>query len=93
MNNEFNKLEYKDYIEGTRKLLQHSSRETEPYNVTVSGRSFIVLPNVFSPKYFNDTELFANNLPVVHGEEMLEIGPGTGVISIIAAYTYCMPLF
>jgi release factor glutamine methyltransferase len=86
MSNEFNKLEYKDYIEGTRKLLQHSRSETEPYNVTVSGRSFIVLPNVFSPKYFNDTELFANNLPVVHGEEMLEIGPGTGAISIIVAY-------
>jgi len=34
----------------------------------------------------NDTELFANNLPVVDGEEMLEIGPGTGVISITAAY-------
>lgn len=79
-------LEYKDYIEGTRKLLEQSKTETETYQVSVSGRDFIVLPNVFSPKYFNDTELFANNLPVRNGEELLEIGPGTGAISVIAVY-------
>ncbi len=80
------KLEYRDYIEGTRKVLEQSKSETEPYKVAVSGKEFIVFPNVFSPKYFHDTELFADNFPVREGEEMLEIGPGTGAISIIAVY-------
>ena len=79
-------LDYKDYIEGTRKVLEQSKTETEPYRVTVSGKEFVVFPNVFSPKYFNDTELFADNFPVRDGEEMLEIGPGTGAISILAIY-------
>src|SRR3989338_3764874 len=80
------KLAYKNYIDGTREVLEQSKTETEPYRVTVSGKEFIVLPNVFSPKYFHDTELFAENFPVQSGEEMLEIGPGTGVISIVAIY-------
>ena len=79
-------LKYKDYIEGTRKVLDESKAETEPYKVIVCEKEFIVLPNVFSPKYFHDTELFAENFPVQSGEEMLEIGPGTGVISIVAIY-------
>ncbi len=80
------KLEYKDYIEGTRQILEQSKLEKEPYKTVVSGREFIVYPNVFSPKYFHDTELFAQNLPVQNGEEMLEIGSGTGAISISAIY-------
>src|SRR3989344_6029451 len=79
-------LEYKDYIEGTRKVLEQSKTETAPYRVIVSGKEFIVFLNVFSPKYFSDTELFADNFPVRDGEEMLEIGPGTGAISILAVY-------
>ena len=66
-------LEYKDYVEGTRKVLEDSKKEEEPYTVTVCGREFKVLPNVFSPKYFFDTELFAENFPLVEGEEILEI--------------------
>src|SRR3989338_344677 len=79
-------LEYIDYLECTRKILEQSNAETESYKVTILGKEFIVYPNVFSPKYFNDTELFAENLPVKKGEELLEIGPGTGAISIIAVY-------
>ncbi len=80
------KLEYKDYIEGTRKVLDQSKQEKEPYTATVCNKDFVVFPNVFSPKYFYDTELFAQNFPVRNGEVMLEIGPGTGAISIIAVY-------
>lgn len=79
-------LRYSDYIDGTRKLLEQSKAETESYTVTVLEKEFIVDPNVFSPKYFKDTELFAKNLPVRKGEEMLEIGSGTGAMSIIAIY-------
>jgi release factor glutamine methyltransferase len=52
----------------------------------VAGKEFLVYPNVFSPKYFNDTELFAMNLPLRDNEQMLEIGPGTGAVSIISLY-------
>lgn len=79
-------LPYADYIQGTRLILEQSQGEKEPYEAVVSGKTFIVFPNVFSPKYFYDTELFADHLPIREGEEMLEIGPGTGAISILAAY-------
>ena len=78
-------LKYEDYLDGTRKILEESQKEKIPYKVKVCGNEFIVLPNVFSPKYFFDTELFAIHLPVNPGEDILEIGPGTGAISIIAA--------
>lgn len=80
------KREYKDYIEGTRKVLDQSKPEKEPCTATVYGRDFVVLPNVFSPKYFHDTELFAQHFPVRNDEVMLEIGPATGAIAIIAVY-------
>lgn len=77
---------YEDYLLGTKQILEESKKEKVPYMANVCGREFIVLPNVFSPKYFYDTELFAENLPVNKGEEILEIGPGTGAVSITAVY-------
>lgn len=82
---EAKKLEYKDYVEGTRQILEESKKEKEQYLATVCGREFVVKPNVFSPKYFFDTELFAEHFPIREGEEILEIGPGTGAISITEA--------
>ena len=81
-----NQTSYNKYTAGTGQILKKSQQEKKRYTVKVLNREFIVLPNVFSPKYFNDTELFAKNLPVATGEEMLEIGSGTGAISITAAY-------
>lgn len=78
------KLDYKDYLEGTKKVLEKSKLEREKYTVMIMDKEFVVYPNVFSPKYFRDTELFAENFPVNNNEEMLEIGSGTGIISIIA---------
>ena len=84
--NSKNQLNYQDYIDGTRQILEESRKEATSYKTVVAGREFIVLPNVFSPKYFNDTELFAQHLPVVKGEVVLEIGPGTGAISVTAIF-------
>ena len=81
-----NKHNYQQYLDGTNQILQQSKRENNPYTVTVLGRKFIVYPNVFSPKYFYDTEIFAEHLPITKGEALLEIGPGTGVISITAVF-------
>lgn len=79
------KLSYQDYLEGTAKILHESEAETKKYEVEILGRKFVVYPNVFSPKYFLDTEFFARQLPVNKGEEFLEIGPGSGVTVIFAA--------
>lgn len=76
---------YKDYLKGTAKVLRDSESETKKYEIEILGRKFVVYPNVFSPKYFNDTEFFARELPIRKDEEFLEIGPGTGVASVFAA--------
>lgn len=76
---------YQDYLKGTAKVLRDSEFETKKYEVEILGRKFVVYPNVFSPKYFNDTEFFARELPIRAGEEFLEIGPGAGVASVFAA--------
>lgn len=78
-------LTYGDYLDGTQQVLDQTKAEKKPYTVTICNREFTVLPNVFSPKYFFDTEIFAKNLPIKEGEELLEIGPGTGAISVTAA--------
>lgn len=77
--------EKKKYLRGTNLILQNSQKEKDPYQIKVLGRNFIVLPNVFSPKYFFDTEFFAKEIPVRKGEKILEIGPGTGAVSVTMA--------
>lgn len=77
--------EKKKYLLGTKQILNESQKEDSPYWTEVSGKKFIVYPNVFSPKYFYDTEFFAKNISVQKDEEFLEIGPGSGVISVFMA--------
>ncbi len=84
--NSLKDIKYEDYLEGTNKILQESRKEKKPYLTTIMDKEFIIFPNVFSPKYFKDTELFAKNLPIKTGAEVLEIGSGTGVVSIFCAF-------
>ncbi len=73
---------YKDIVGNPNERLQNSSKETKPYTINFLNKEFIVLPNVFSPKYFDDSEWYATNLPINPGDKFLEIGSGTGTISI-----------
>lgn len=78
------KPSYDDSIAGTRQVLAESQAEQGVHTTTVAGHEFVVFPNVFSPKYFNDSELFALNLPINPGDTILEIGPGTGLVTVMA---------
>lgn len=77
---------YSKYLKATKTLLKKSLKHKNSYEFTLLGKNFIVLPKVFSPKYFYDTEIFAKNLPVKKDSSFLEIGPGTGVISVTACF-------
>ena len=77
--------EKKKYLEGTKKIIDESRKENKPYYVNVLGKKFIVFPNVFSPKYFFDTEFFAKEIKVSKDDEFLEIGPGSGAVSVSIA--------
>lgn len=57
---------------------------TEPYDVEVAGRQIMVLPGVWSPAYDWSSLFYVENFPEVHGRSFLEIGSGTGVISVFA---------
>jgi release factor glutamine methyltransferase len=57
----------------------------EPYDVLVMGLPIIVLPTVWSPAYDWSSLFYVENLPQVRDREFLEIGCGTGVISVFAA--------
>ena len=62
-----------------------SMREhTEPYDVDVAGRQIRVLPGVWSPAYDWSSLFYVENFPDVNGRSFLEIGSGTGVISVFA---------
>ncbi|MBD3252608.1 methyltransferase [Candidatus Pacearchaeota archaeon] len=72
------------YVENTLKALRDSEKEKEKYKVRILGKDFIVYPGVFSPRYFNDNEFFAEEFPFKK-EDFLEIGCGVGVIAVLAA--------
>lgn len=64
------------------KMEQHN----EPYERQIGKFNITILPGVFSPNYFTDSLSFAEMLPEIIGQKrMLEIGCGTGVISLYCA--------
>jgi release factor glutamine methyltransferase len=77
---------YLQHLKNTQTLLKKSLKHKKPYTVSILDKNFIVLPKVFSPKYFFDTEIFAKNLPIEKNSSFLEIGPGTGIISVVACF-------
>lgn len=56
-----------------------------PRFVEVLGEKFVVLPSVFSPVGTYSTELVARNLSAKEGEEVLDVGCGSGVLAVLAA--------
>jgi len=70
---------------GMISLLAYTQTVNTPYETRVLGLDFFVLSEVFSPLFYSETELFAGSMPSQKGKAFLEIGCGTGVISVVAA--------
>ncbi len=58
-------------------------RHTEPYTVTRGGREYDVLPNVFPP--YIDSEMIARVMHIEEGDDVLDVGSGSGFIAVNAA--------
>lgn len=76
--------EKKILLNETRQLLKESQVIQKKYSVKVLGKKFVIFPGVFSPKFFDSTDFFSNGLRISKGENFLEMGSGSGVISTFA---------
>ena len=74
-----------DQNTASRKVLADSQKVRFPYTMKTSGLKIVVHEKVFSPKHFRGWEIFNRNLPSTHGENVLEIGTGTGVTALFLA--------
>ena len=55
-----------------------------PYTIEVLGEKITICKNVWSPKHSKSTEFFAKHLGVKRGQTVIEMGCGSGALSIIA---------
>lgn len=76
----------KNWLDTTDLAIENTRKEDLPYTTEVLGKKIVVLPNVFSPKYFSDIDFFSKEVPrIVQSRSFLEIGVGTGVVSLFVA--------
>lgn len=78
-------MEHDEQVTRTRKILEKSQRETQPYLIPMLGQEFVVFPGVFSPKYLGSTRVFTEHIAYRPGESFLEVGCGTGITAVTAA--------
>jgi HemK-related putative methylase len=78
---------YDDTLVGMQALLDKSQAAKAGRTAKVSGLKLTVPEGVFSPDYFYDSGFFAEAVSklVGFGQTFLEIGPGTGIVSIKCA--------
>jgi len=69
----------------TPDALTHMRAHKEPYNTVVKGLPILVLPGVWSPAYDWSSLFHIESMPNLKGLDLLEIGSGTGIISVFAA--------
>lgn len=79
--------EHDDYTlhETTQPALARMRAHHTPYEVIVGGLSLTVMPGVWSPAYDWSGGFMAEHLPNLTGKDILEIGCGSGVVSVHAA--------
>jgi len=75
-----------DALLKARLSILHASQDTSfPYQTEVAGSSFTIYPGVFSPRYFESSEVFISMLDFYEEEDFLDLGTGCGVAAIFAA--------
>jgi len=76
----------KEFQDEVRATFEKIKSHREPYEIKCAGLQIVVNPNVFSPKYFTDSEYFAEEIPkIIKDSSLLEIGTGTGVVALKSA--------
>ena len=78
-------MEYKLH-NTTNPYLELVRSHKEPYVTEILGKEIIVYPNVMSPKYDWSPRFHIENMPDQKGKEFLEIGCGSGVLSLFATF-------
>jgi len=76
------------YLFGTIKALRASQQryiQNPVQAVKVCEKAFIIDRGVFPSYYFADTRFFVDNMPDPKGKNVLEIGCGAGIISVMMA--------
>jgi release factor glutamine methyltransferase len=74
------------YKQKMREINAKMELDDKQYSLEVNGIKIDVFPNVYSPLYFTDSEWFSKTLPeIVKKSKFLEIGSGTGIISLCVA--------
>ncbi|KAG0012553.1 hypothetical protein BGZ80_011664 [Entomortierella chlamydospora] len=69
-------------------LIQKAQSHKDVYNTNINGFLVYIHPNVYSPKYFPESSWYARNLQkIVNGRSFLEVGVGSGIISMHVAKT------
>ena len=56
------------------------------YETEVLGKKIVVYPEVMSPKYDHSSEFIIKNLSINEGDVVLEVGSGTGVITLFTLF-------
>lgn len=72
-------------IAETRKLVEINKKIKADFIYKWNVFNLVEKPNVFSPKLFKDSFYFYKYLPFKEGHSLLEIGCGSGIISLCAA--------
>lgn len=79
-------ISHEDYAKADLEVYQLIKNQGGIETYVFNGLSLEFFPNVFSPKYFTDSFWFAKEISeIVRGTSFLEIGSGTGVVSLLAA--------
>jgi len=69
-----------------RRLIALMGSHAETYGCRCAGLDISVLPQVFSPAYFTDSEWFATEIAAMaRGAKLLDVGTGTGIVALASA--------
>lgn len=73
-----------DNFDFNDELLATSQQESYPYELEIDGLPFVIHAGVFAVNYFPGADLYSRWLRFKPGTAVLEIGTGTGVVSVLA---------